>query len=184
MDSQDTPLLPILLHNQDVAPDIWYCTPDVLPRPPLRPRPREHPHEQRADWPVARLRLRPQLRHVRELVRLALLEDVHVVAAHLLLGNEHFLAPVDDEVAPLVVRALAQLGQLLVGELVQGAVAGPEHDGHLFRGVGKALAIKGPATSAGDLRMISGSTNKGDGGVDLASVTLLDPLLRSWHRVQ
>jgi hypothetical protein len=43
----------------------------------------------------------PALRHIEVLVRLALLEDVHVVGCHALLRDEHLLAAVDDEVATL-----------------------------------------------------------------------------------
>ena len=81
--------------------------------------------------PGTALRRRSALRHPHVLARLALLEDVHVVGAHLLLRDENLLGSVDDEVAALVVGALAELGELLVRVVVQRAVLGAKHDGHL-----------------------------------------------------
>mmetsp|Transcript_26840 Transcript_26840/g.79696 ORF Transcript_26840/g.79696 Transcript_26840/m.79696 type:complete len:309 (-) Transcript_26840:417-1343(-) len=77
------------------------------------------------------LKHRPDLCNVRVLGRLALLEHIHVVVGHALLGDEHLLRAVDDKVAARVVRILPKLCQLLVCVLVQGAEKRAQHDGYL-----------------------------------------------------
>ena len=89
------------------------------------------PCHARARRPRAALRGGSALGDPHVLTGLPLLKDVDVVGAHLLLRDEHLLGAVDDEVAALIVRALAELGELLVRVVVEGAVLRPEHDGHL-----------------------------------------------------
>jgi hypothetical protein len=74
----------------------------------------------------------PDLRKEGDGRGLRLGEDVHLVRRHALLRDEHLLRAVDDKVAARVVRALVQVVEVLVSELAQQAVLGPEHDWHLL----------------------------------------------------
>mmetsp|Transcript_16479 Transcript_16479/g.64296 ORF Transcript_16479/g.64296 Transcript_16479/m.64296 type:complete len:1268 (+) Transcript_16479:614-4417(+) len=91
----------------------------------------EHLHVHGGRRLAACLRARADLRDVRVLGGSLLLEHVHTVRAHLLLGYQHLLGAVDDEVAALVVGALSVLRELVVRRVAQSAVLRPHHDGDL-----------------------------------------------------
>ena len=72
----------------------------------------------------------PHLGNEAVLARHALLEHVDVIVRHALLRDQDLLGAVDDEVAALVVGALAQLHQLPLVVVREAAVEAPEHDRH------------------------------------------------------
>lgn len=74
--------------------------------------------------------------------RANLLEDLNAVEHHLLLRDEDLLAAVDDEVAALVVGALAEFRQLLVGAVRQHAVLRTQHDRDLDASMTAAKRIQ------------------------------------------
>jgi len=119
-------------HDRHVRPDVRERRPDGLP-PAAAPR-RRPGHEldgQGGRRPGRALRLGADLGVQRVLAAGGRAEHVHVVVGHPLLGDQHLFGAVDDEVAALVERALAQGGQVGLARVGQGAVGGAQHDGDL-----------------------------------------------------
>ncbi len=88
---------------------------------------RHHVHVKCARWSRGILQATANLRLVRVLVVLHG-EDVDGVGGHLLLGDQHLLGAVDDEVAARVQGTLVELGQVAIGQLAEQAVEGFQHD--------------------------------------------------------
>mmetsp|Transcript_23649 Transcript_23649/g.49539 ORF Transcript_23649/g.49539 Transcript_23649/m.49539 type:complete len:250 (+) Transcript_23649:2580-3329(+) len=90
-----------------------------------------HLNVQRGRWSRAILHLRSRFDHPREFRGLFLFKGVDMVITHAFLRDNYFLTAIDDEVSPLIVNALPQIGQLSIVFIGQNAKERTEHDGNV-----------------------------------------------------
>jgi hypothetical protein len=102
----------------DVLLDVRHSGLHHLPRGPALVRAPKHLDQKRRRRAVRVLEDRPDLAD-KEVLWIFLFKDVDGVGCHLLLRDDHLLGPIDDEVAPRVVRALVQILQVGIPKLVQ-----------------------------------------------------------------
>lgn len=88
---------------------------------------RVHAQLQRLRETIRALGNAAHLRRPRELGGLVLLEHVHLVRRLALLGDDDLLVAVDDEIASLVVYALADARQSLLAHSIEIACLGVQH---------------------------------------------------------
>ena len=100
-------------HYRHFLPNVWQRTVDGRAIDTLHRVAGKQPHVHRRGG-ARGVEARLELGHVRILGGLLLREDVHGIVGHLLLCYQHLLRAVYHKVAALVVRALAQVGQLAV----------------------------------------------------------------------
>ena len=120
-------------HDGYLLPYVGQSDHDTLPHGSLLapgPSPRQLAHPQRADRASRVLDVRTYLCGV-GILGLLLGEDVDCVCRHLLLRNEDFLRPVDDEIAAGIEGAFVEFCEVAVREVIEEAVGGSEHDGDL-----------------------------------------------------